>query len=236
MPVTRTGQFLETSDLGITHSLGIESAQPADCIAEIEQRHIQGIFANPEFGFEESNLDFLTQLPQIRQLWFWDIRLQDVDGIYHLENLEYLGIFPKRPAIDFSRFPKLATMVWEPVKNDAGLEKLSSLNCLHIWRYKSKEMSFSALPLPVSLRELAFNWCNQESLLHLPQLPHLETLEIHYCRNLKSLNGLMTIAPNLKRLTVDNCANLESVEEALAMNIDDIYIRMRGNIVVNKGK
>lgn len=233
MPIARVRKFLETADLGITHSLGIESAQLDACISEINQRGICGVFGCPVFGFNENNLDFLSQLHGIRQVWFWEIDLQDISGLYSQESLEYFGISPKRPAIDFSRFARLRDMVWEPIKHDAGVGKLEQLERLDIWRYKAKDMSFTELQLPKSLRRLGFYWCNQDSISTLPVLPNIEELQLHYCRNLRSLNGLMASTPNLKKLVVTRCANLELFEEALSMNLEHVYINVRGKVVAN---
>jgi hypothetical protein len=233
MPIARIGRFLETADLGIVHSLGIESEQLDDCIAEINRRGIRGVFGCPVFGFKESNLDFLNQLHEIQQVWFWEIDLKDITGLYSQKNIELFGMSPKRPAIDFSCFTRLRDMVWQPIKHDAGVEKLQRLARLDVWRYKTKDMSFTELKLPESLRKLEFNWCNQNSITALPVLPNLEELQLHYCRNLKSLSGLRTAVPNLKKLVITRCANLESVEEALSMHLEHIYINVRGKEVAN---
>ena len=236
MPIARVGKFLETADLGIVHSLGIESAQLDDCIAEIHRRGIHGVFGCPGFGFQESNLDFLDRLHDIRQVWFWEVDLKDIAGLYSQKTLEYFGISPKRPAIDFSSLPRLRDMVWHPIKHDTGIEKLKQLERLDVWRYKTKDMSFAELQLPESLRKLEFNWCNQDSISALPVLPNLEELQFHYCRNLRSLSGLTASAPNLKKLVVTRCANLETFEEALSMNLETMYINVRGKEVAKRNK
>jgi hypothetical protein len=233
MPIERVGKYLETADLGIAHSIGIESVQLSDCIAEINRRGIRGVFGCPDFGFKESNLDFLSRLHDIRQVWFWEINLDDIAGLYSQKSLAYFGISPKRPAIDFSCFAGLRDMVWHPIKRDAGVEKLKKLERLDVWRYKTKDMSFADIQLPETLRKLEFNWCNQDSIRALPVLPNLEELQLHYCKNLKSLSGLMVAAPNLKKLVVTRCANLESFKEAFEMNLGHVYIEIRGKEMAN---
>ena len=233
MPIARVGKFFETADLGIVHSLGIESVQMGDCIAEINRRGIRGIFGCPVFGFQESNLDFLERIHEMKQVWFWEVDLNDISGLYSQKTLEYFGMSPKRPAIDFSSFTRLRDIVWHPIKHDSGIEKLKWLERLDVWRYKTKDMSFSELQLPESLRKLEFNWCNQDSISALPALPNLEELQFHYCRNLRSLSGLRASAPNLKKLVVTRCANLETFEEPLEMNLESIYINVRGKEMAN---
>lgn len=234
MPIARTGRFFETDDLGIVKSLGMESAHLPACIDEIKRRGIQGVFGCPAFGFGEDNLDFLAELSGIRQVWFWEVSLRRIDALYRQEDLEYFGIHPKRPPIDFSRLQRLRDAVWEPVAGDSGIDRLTRLRRLDIWRYKSGSKNFAELSLPASLRKLEFNWCNQESVAALQALPKLEELQFHYCRNLRSLDGLAKSMPGLKKLVVTRCANLEGIDEVLQMPLEHLYINIRGRTVADK--
>ncbi len=234
MPITRVGSCFETDDLGIVTSLGIESAHLLACIDEIKKRKIQGVFGCPVFGFREDNLDFLADLTDIRQVWFWEVSLKKIDALYRQEGLEYFGIHPKRPPIDFSLLKRLRHAVWQPVHHDKGIEQLAQLQRLDIWRSKPKSKDFSELPLPASLRTLEFNWCNQESVETLQALPNLEEVQFHYCHNLRSLHGLSGTMPRLKKLVVTRCANLELIDEVLQMPLDHLYINIRGKTVANK--
>lgn len=231
MPIKRIGKFLETDDLGIVKSLGIESAQLDECVSEIERRKIEGVFGTPCFGFKEEKLDFLKRLSGIRQVWFWDIALKSIDGIYEQTNLEYFGVSPKRPGIDFSRLQHLHDAVWHPVRNDTGIDALGNLKRLDIWRYKPKSKSFSDLRLPSSLEKIEFNWCNVESIRSLHELPRVTEMQFHYCRNLSAIDGIGTIAPNLKKLVITCCANLESFREALSLPLEFVHISIRGKTV-----
>lgn len=231
MPIARVGQFFEAADLGITASLGIESAQLSECIAEINRRQIRGVFGSPAFGFAERELAWLIPLREIRQVWLWDVHLSDIEGLYSQPTLTYLGILPKRPAIDFSRFGALSDLVWQPVAHDRGIEQLTQLERLDVWRYKSKDSSFAAIQLPETLRKLEFNWCNPARLDGLPCLPGLEELQFHHCRNLTTLDGLARVAPTLKKLVNTGCASLASFSEALDMKLAQLYINVRGKVV-----
>lgn len=233
MPIARVGKFLETSDLGITHSLGIESFQLKECLSEINRRKIQGIFGSPAFGFTEDNLNFLKDISDIKQVWFWEINLKDISGLYNQKKIEYFCLSPKRPPIDFSAFTDLHDLIWEPINNDKGIEDLQQLVRLDIWKYKEKDMRFSKLQLPKSLKKIEFNWCNQESINSLPIMHNLTELQFHYCRNLKSIDGLKSLAPNLKKLVVTRCPNLESFSEAIDLPLDSLYINIKGKEIAN---
>lgn len=234
MPIERVDKFLETSDLGIAHSLGIETHKIDDCIKEIQRRNILGAFGCPVFGFKQEDLDFFRKIPFIRQVWFWEIDLKDIDGLYALKELEYFGVSDKRPSIDFSRFPNLKKAVWHPIRNDSGLETLNKLEELDVWRFKPKDKSYSNIEIPKSLKKLDLNWCNPISLKEMPVLNSLEELQIHYCRNLESIETLFEVAPNLKRLIITRCANLAEYEIVKEQEWEHLYINIKGKTVANK--
>lgn len=234
MAIERVGKFLETSDLGITHSLGIETRQIDDCIREIQSRNIQGVFGCPVFGFKQDDMDFFHKIPFIRQVWFWEIKLKDIDGLYALKELEYFGVSDTRPSIDFSRFPSLKKAVWQPIRKDSGLDELDNLEELDVWRFKPKDESYSSIPVPKSLKKLDLNWCNPVNLDEMPVLDNLEELQIHYCRNLESIASIFDIAPNLKRLVITRCANLLEYEVVKERDWEHLYINIKGKTVANQ--
>lgn len=233
MPITRIDKYLETEDLGITHSLGIESDLLDSCVSEIKRRKIKGIFGCPVFGFKEDNFDFMHEIQFVVQVWFWEMKLKNIEGIYSLSDLEYFGVMEKRPAIDFSRLPKLEKVVWHPIRKDQGLESLSKLKQLDVWRYKSKEKNYANLQLPENIEKLDLNWCNPISLDQMQEMPNLKELQIHYCRNIESINSITRVAPNLKCLVITHCANLENYSIVQDLNLDHLYINIKGKTVAN---
>lgn len=212
MPIALEGDFYVTHDLAHVTCVGIDSRRLPQCVSHIQAQQIRGVFGCPGYGFAEENLDFLAELPWLEAVWFWDISLKNVDGIYALKNLQFFGCHPKRPPIDFSRFPKLRKLVLEPKPRDGGLKKLGALELLHLWRYRPTGKDFSALELPESLSELSINWANVESLESLPALPNLRRLEVHRCRNLETLGSLGAKFPRLEYLIVAACGRVMSGE------------------------
>ena len=233
MPVERINKFLEFRDLGLTPSLGIETNQIEECIKEVQMRNIQGVFGNPCFGFYEKDLDFLSRIPSVEQVYFWDVHLKSVEGIYALDCLRYFNLRPKRPAIDFARLPGLELMIWYPVRRDLGIQELTRLREIHIWRYKSKSKGFGELSLPQSLEKVDVNWSNVTSLNGFPVLQNLKEIQFHYCRSLTSLAGLSEAAPNLKKIVVTRCPNLSDCKEISGMDLDHAYVNVRNKELVN---
>lgn len=221
MPIAMEDGFYQSHDLNGVSSLGIETSRAGECIQRIAEKRIRGVFGNPSFGFNGNDLDFLHQIPWIESIWFWDIALNNIDGVYALENLRHFGVSPKRPAIDFSRFPRLLEAVVEPKTKDCGLDALRELALLHIWHYRPKDASFSALRLPESLTELQINWANAASLETLPALPNLRRLEVHRCRNLAILGVLYEKFPMLEHVVIDACGRVTHEEGRRAIQGSD---------------
>lgn len=210
MAIAREEAFLRWRDAPDVPSFGIESDKLDRCIAQIRSERVNGVFGSSVFGFEEDNLDFLNELPFVESVWFWEVTLRSIDGLYALKNLRHFGVHPKRPPIQFDKFPHLETAVVEPRTRDSGLERLASLRRLNVWRHKEKD--FSKLALPASLVELGLFWASASSLEHLPPLPNLRSLRIERCRNLERLGVLSEKFPNLEHLVIDTCGRVSHQE------------------------
>jgi hypothetical protein len=190
------------------HCIGIDSKRVADCLARYNACGARGLFGHPSFGFAQDNLDFLALAnPKPSWLWFWDVDLRDVSGIYALEELDYFGINPQRPGIDFSRFDRLDMVINHWIKADTGLEA-ASIRAYHLWYFKPRSKSFAEAAIPRSVEQLSFTWANPLSLEGLPVLPRLTRLEIHRCRNLADLAELPRIAPNLQHFLATTAKKL----------------------------
>jgi hypothetical protein len=206
--IKRQGRFLVDHDLQGRLSIGIESNHLAECVAEANRRKAYGVFGSPCFRFDEDDLDFLADLPNICRLHFWDIALKNIDGIYQLTKLKHFSVAPKRPGIDFSRLPKLDSAIWFHCDKDTGMGSLKRLRSLRLWRFNPKDKTFAGLSLPASIEELALFWCNPATLAGLPRLPKVTKLEIGRCRNLATIAELPRIMPNLEHLVVSACGRV----------------------------
>ena len=195
-------------------SLGIQTARLDDCIAHYHAQGFRGLFGHPEFGFRQDNLDFLSRTANATFLWFWDVSLRNVDGVYGLTGLEYVGINPKRPGIDFSRFPALRTAINHWIKADTGIRE-STITKYHIWHFKPRTKSFAELEIPHGVTELHLYWANPATLDGLPMMKKLKKLQIHRCRNLRDLSALPRIAPNLHALLATTSSKIDATAGVL---------------------
>jgi hypothetical protein len=210
MPIQREGKYLIIRELGITPSIGIETRKIRACIAAAKTKAFEGVFGTPSFGFEENNLDFLAQLPHLRQVWIWGCQFDSIEGVYSLAALEYCGLMEnKRPGIDFSLFRRLETLItpWNP--KDTGLRR-STIRRFHLWHFNPRTKTFAGLSLPPGCRILELYWLNPASLAGLEPLPKLRELGIHCSRNMQDLALLPHFAPNLRQLIVTGCKRLKS--------------------------
>ena len=163
MTIHRENNFLVDTDLGGRLSVGIESGCIEACIAEVAARGATGVFGSPHFGFTGDDLDFLERMPALEKIWFWDVALRDVEGVYSQTNLSYFGVH-KGPAIDFDRLGSLEELIWTYTAKDTNLDSLNALRLLHVWHFNPKHRSFEGVVLPSRLTELQINWANPRSL------------------------------------------------------------------------
>jgi hypothetical protein len=212
MPIHREGEYFISEDLAHVPSLGIESANLEACIARARDERFLSVFGHPSFGFTGRDLDFLGKLPWLESVWFWDVDLISIDGIYSLSNLRRFGVHPKRPPIDFGRLSSLREAIVEPRRGDQGLGRLVSLERLHYWHLRPRDRTFASFEFPESLTELQINWANAASLDSIPALPNLRRLEVHRCRNLESLGDLGRKFPLLEHVVVTTCGRLTVAE------------------------
>ena len=210
MSIERSGAFLIDRDDPFP-SIGIESGRLNECLEEFHRGSFQGVFGAPYFGFRESHLDFLREIPNAARIWFWDCAFESVDGIYSLQNLRHCGVLEARPGIDFSRFPSLETLVVHWNSRDVGWAK-AAIRKLYLWHYNPRQKKFLDLTLPPRLEYLQLTWLNPASLEGIQPLPHLRELQIHRGRNLSDLSMLPALAPRLEKLIVTTCKRLKNYE------------------------
>ena len=210
MPIERRPSgFLEWHDhVDGVPGLGLESDRLDECVDYYHRAGFRGLFGTPAFGFREESLDVLARMKDATWLWFWDVSLKDVGGLYALKGLEYAGINPKRPGIDFSRFPRLRAVVNHWIPRDTGLRE-SSVRAYILWHFKPKTKSFADAEIPLRAESLELYWANPASLDGLPVLHDLKELRIHRCRNLSDLSALPRIAPNLQLLLTTTSSRID---------------------------
>ena len=194
--------------LGRPRAVGIESGRVEECMARYNEADFRGLFGSPHFGFLDENLDFLNHA-RVKPvwLWFWDVDVKNVEGLYGVDELDEFGINPKRPGIDFSRFRRLSLVVNHWLKHDTGIAN-SAIKKYNLWHFKPRSKSFADVEIPLGVERLELYWANPANLDGLPVLKNLTELQIHRCSNIADLSALPRIAPNLRHLLATTSSRL----------------------------
>ena len=217
--IKKEGAFYINREHGL--SLGIDSSNLENCIKEFNKQYkllkkgtaYNAIFGHETFGFQESNLDFLKHFEKVKKVWFWNVNLENVEGIYNLKQLQTFGILGKRPAIDFSKLPTLKNITVDWETKDFNFEFCNAVENFYLWHHKPKEKNFDNFKFPSCCHNnMSLNWTNVESLTSLNGLKGLKKIEIHRSRNLKSLKGLENYANTLEQIIVTTCGKLEDYD------------------------
>lgn len=217
--IKKKGQFyIDNENWGT--SIGIDSSNFKNCIKEFKGKGIfknkslyDGIFGHESFGFKERNLDFLIDFKKIKHIWLWDVDLDNIEGIYHLKDVETFGVTGKRPPIDFGKFPNIKTVTLDWETKDYNLEKCKSIENFHLWHHKPKEKNFMNIMFPPNCSNwFSLNWTNVEDLSTLNGLKGIRKIGIHRSRNLKSLQGLERYIDTLEEVIVTTSGKLTEFE------------------------
>lgn len=234
MAIEQKNGFLVQDSVAHVPCVYLETKRLQECLSFVRAAAYLGVAGTPGYGFAESTLDSLLELPPLEAVWFTDINLKDISALYRHSGLRFFGVHERRPPIDFARFPELNTAVWVYSQRDSGLRLLQKLKQLDLWRLtKAKRL----LELPDSLESLTLNWPKIAGLRELPSLPNLRTLEINRARSLVSLDGIDQVSPGLEKLVVTGAPHLETPTKGwLRERLPRVaHASLQGNLVISRG-
>jgi hypothetical protein len=133
----------------------------------------------------------------------------DITALSRFANLKRLSLQnPPAQIIDFDNFPLLQECKIEWNKKVKNIDRLKSLETLHLWRYKMSDLQ--EIEGLRSLRELSVSHSSIVSLQGIGSLEVLERLELVYLCKLNSLHGLERLS-NLRRLGFDHCPHIDDL-------------------------
>ncbi|WP_227938171.1 hypothetical protein [Alkalihalobacillus deserti] len=207
MPIRKIGDFYVNIEDG-KKQLGIDSNNISGCIKEYKSGKYDGVFGNNGYGFKEDNFDFLHELSDVKKIWFWDVDLKNVEGIYSLKSLEHFGVHGKRKGINFAMLENLTEISTDWISKDENMDSCIHIENFYLWHHKPKEKSFEKYRFPNCSNEVHLNWSNVSDFTTLNGLKGMKKLEIHRSRNLISLKGIENYQDTLEEVFVDTCGNL----------------------------
>ena len=142
------------------------------------------------------------------KIWFVDVDLKNIEGVYSLKSLEHFGVHGKRKGINFALLENLTQISTDWISKDEKLDSCIHIENFYFWHHKPKEKSFEKYTFPDCLNEVHLNWSNVYDLTSLNGLKGMKRLRINRCRNLVSLSGLENYRDTLEEVFVDTCGKL----------------------------
>lgn len=225
--------FIDDAEDGMGRCLVLTSPWTDGLKKVIEQENISVLRLSRSAGWQENDLSFLINLPNLRgiEIYAWDMK--DLTPLQSTSNIEYLGLqceFTSAP--DFSNFHKLeiCKLFWRPkaktildssnirllnivnypFQDLQAITKLSKLESLQL--ASRKLTSLSGIEAFRVLKILDLVDCyNFESLLGVEKCSLLETVELETCKKLYDIS-LLSNAKNLKNVVMTDCGKIKSLK------------------------
>lgn len=193
----------------------IESSKIEECLrflAENRER-VQGVVISRHRGFTHNSVDFLSEIPWIKQLVLVD-DLGDLSVVSKLENLELLQV-ANAENIDFSGLKNLKSYSgkWPSINN--SFYKAIELEFLSV-RDGPSQAELENLGCFNKLSSLSIAQSPIETLSGVDSLESLENLGVHYCRYLHSIKSLGRLK-NLKTIHFQNCKKIDDINTLVAL-------------------
>lgn len=204
-----------------------------DAEAMMKDNRLFGLMINYARGWSGDDIDFVKELPFLRELIIIDWNIDNVSPVEYLHELRAIQIstYCKTP-LDFSNFPHLEDCGLRWRKGADSVFERDSLRRLFLSAYDGEHSApFSGLRRLSSLAIAEGKLTEIESLAslvdlafvglyHLPRLQSLhgvETskklvdLEVEDCKNIHDLSPLHGLT-NLKRLILSDCRDIASIQ------------------------
>jgi len=207
---------LRISESPFGPELAIDRAWSSQLTSLCEDKKIMSLVLLRLSKIERPNLDFLTDVPWLKQFTLLDQAIDDIEGIHHLRELRSIGMsdYSKKP-IDFSRFPHLQKCYIEFVKGRSSVGSCTSLERLSLQHYSFKDLS----PLS-ALSRLEKLWFSQGSLGNISDIgafPRLTDLSLMLLRNLRDISPLSTLK-HIERLNLQKSKGFNQLDSLATLS------------------
>lgn len=165
-------------------------------------------------GWNESNLDFLQDVPFLERLSLIILNKVNIDGIYLLPHLKDLSVGHNRKPIDFTRLQNLERLSLGWSRGYETLFECKTLLDVAIARLPESYLpSLSSLP---KLETLALSFFRFAHLHLLPELQKLVRLSLLVCNSLHELRGIES-CPKLLVLWIEEAKSLGDISGVAAL-------------------
>lgn len=181
-------------------------------------------------------LDFLKRMPSLTKVRLIDVNSCNASGLYYLKNLTHLTVSNannnprKNIRIDFRKFERLTELNTDWFSEGFNVSSNNNLKFLCVRKYCSTTKNFTELQLPKHLTNLEIIQSNIKNFMGI-KCSELKNIEISYCAQLSSLDGISAIASKLNSLIVENARSLTDYESIKSCRLlQNVVLVSCGNI------
>jgi hypothetical protein len=178
-------------------------------------------------NFKIDNLNFLKDIPFVKDITITSDLIKDFNGLLYLNELNdlYISNVPKNVVLDFAKNLKLKRLnvPTSKITNISNLESLTLGGCNVL------NFDFSRIK---KLKELRLIQCKGiTNLTFLPEFLPLQSLEFSYMPKLISIEGISKFNKSLKEIELTNCKNLNDLDKIGSLiNLEKVLIENSGTI------
>lgn len=210
--------------------LYLESHRLSEYLSYYKKHQEFGVAISRFHGYKAEDLNFLKEIPSVKAIYIQD-RIEDINGLYHLHDLDYLMLTGTKLEFDISRFRKLCKFRggWScKLKN---LNKCQTIEKLALWNYNPNKKNLTPISSLNNVKELELNISAIHSLDGIEKLMKLEVIRLNYLSKLEEIEKLEKLKANLTILRFDHCKKIKSFEGiSLLTNLKELGINECGSI------
>ncbi|PGH78041.1 hypothetical protein CN899_29235 [Bacillus thuringiensis] len=183
-----------------------------ECIDYINAFNINRLQISDMY-YKLEDVKFLEQCVNITHLSLDSSYLKDVSSIYNLKNLKSLSIIDSNYVLELNKLTDLECLSLYCDKKLTGLQDLSNLKSLSLWKYAPKGRDLNELKNLRKLEILNVTQCKINSLSGLENLESLKTMKLNYLRTLTTIGHVKYTNGILRYLEIEACKNIEDFYE-----------------------
>ncbi|WP_338754934.1 hypothetical protein [Bacillus sp. FJAT-52991] len=188
----------------------------AECIKYINENDIKKIEIN-ELYYREKSISFLSECPNVQYLDVMNSFLTDISGVYHIKNLLGLSFSEvddnRNIELDLSKLVTLKSLYIDWNKRIKGLEQLTNLKELGLWKYRPTERDLSNLKSLMNLEKLVISDSRIDSLLGIENMNKLKEINLDNLKSLVHIGDLKVLNHSLEKLVIESCKKIADFHE-----------------------
>ena len=201
-------------------------------IDAVKEGKADGLGVSPHMGYKSDDISFIDDLDDVRGLALPCASNYNLNHLYNLKNLQFLGVIGSKQAFVYEAFEQLRELRIEWNSKMILPDASSPLQKLYIRGYKPRSKGLEDIPEYKELNDIELVRGNLTKLKGIEKLKGLVAAQFSYLTNLQLISPLtalqvenlhfeackkildienLTECKNLKRLAVNNCGAIQSL-------------------------